>query len=207
MSLNISNLDTERKDAILNAALKEFANKGYDDASTNVIAKESKISKPLMFHYVNSKKELFLFLYDYCTDMINKEYLNLMNFNEKDIFEKLHQSYILQLELLRKYPWIFEFNKLTTLTKSDEINKKIEERVNNKQPFCYETMFSSIDESKFREGLNIEMSKQLIFWGNIGFTNQIMEYIRNSEYTQLIYNEISIKLKAYFDELRNVFYR
>lgn len=199
-------LESKRRDAILNAALKEFATKGFDEASTNVIAKESGISKGLMFHYVNSKKDLFLFLYDYCTDMINKEYFDLMNFNEKDIFERLRQSYLLQLELLQKHPWIFEFNKITA-TKSDEINKELEERLKGKQSLCYETMFGLIDESKFREGLDIERCKQFIFWANIGFTNQILEDIRNSEINELDYDKIIAKLDGYLDELRNIFYK
>ena len=33
-------LKPERRNAILNAALKEFARKGYDEASTNVIARK-----------------------------------------------------------------------------------------------------------------------------------------------------------------------
>ncbi len=207
MFLNIINLESKRRDAILNAALKEFAMKGFDDASTNVIAKEAGISKGLMFHYVNSKKDLFLFLFDYCTDMINKEYLNLMNFNEKDIFERLRQSYLLQLELLQKHPWIFEFNKITAITKSDEINEELKERLNGKQPLCYETMFGSIDESKFREGLDMERCKQLIFWGNIGFTNQILEDIRNSELNELDYDKIIVKFDGYFNELIKIFYK
>jgi AcrR family transcriptional regulator len=53
-------LEPERRNAIMNAALREFAVKGFDDASTNVIAKEYGISKPLMFHYVNNKKDFFI---------------------------------------------------------------------------------------------------------------------------------------------------
>ncbi|MGP4108783.1 TetR/AcrR family transcriptional regulator [Virgibacillus sp. L01] len=203
----VLNLEPKRKDVILNAALKEFATKGFDDASTNVIAKESGISKGLMFHYVNSKKNLFLFLYDYCTDMINKEYLDLMNFNEQDIFEKLRQSYLLQIELLQKHPWIFDFIKITATTQSDEINKELEGRVKEKQLLCQETMFDKVDESKFREGLDIERSKQLIFWSNIGFTNQILEDIRNSEITELDYDNILIELDGYLNELRKIFYK
>lgn len=203
----VLNLEPKRKDVILNAALKEFATKGFDDASTNVIAKESGISKGLMFHYVNSKKNLFLFLYDYCTDMINKEYLDLMNFDEQDIFEKLRQSYLLQIELLQKHPWIFEFIKITATTKSDEINKELEGRVNEKLLFCQETMFDKVDESKFREGLDVERSKQLIFWSNIGFTNQILEDIRSSEITELDYDNILAELDGYLNELRKIFYK
>ena len=204
---SIMNLESKRRDAIVNAALKEFATKGYDDASTNVIAKESGMSKGLMFHYVNNKKDLFLFLYDYCTDMINKEYLDLMHFNEKDIFERLRQSYLLQIELLQKHPWIFEFNKTTAITKSDEINKELEERLKGKQSLCYETMFGFIDESKFREGLDIQKCKQLIFWMNTGFTNQILENIRNSEIAELDYDKIVAQLDGFFNELRKLFYK
>lgn len=75
-------LDTQRRDAILNAALKEFIIRGYDNASTNVIAKEAGISKALMFHYVSSKQE----------------YFELMNYEERDIFDKLHQSYVSQIQ-------------------------------------------------------------------------------------------------------------
>ncbi len=202
----LSNLESKRRDAILNAALKEFATKGYDEASTNVIAKEAGISKGLMFHYVNSKKDLFLFLYDYCTDMLNKEYFSLMNFSEKDIFERLRQSYLLQLELLQKHPWIFEFNKITA-AKSDEVNKEIEEKLKGKHTLCSETLFGLIDESKFREGLDIETCKQLILWANIGFTNQILEDIRNAELDELDYDEIIEKLDGFFNELRKIFYK
>lgn len=207
MLSKIKNLESKRRDAILNAAFKEFATRGFDAASTNVIAKESGISKGLMFHYVNSKKDLFLFLYDYCTDMINKEYFDLMNFNEKDILERLRQSYLIQLELLQKHPWIFEFNKITDITKSDEINKELEERLKGKQSLCYETMFDLIDESKFREGLDVERCKQLIFWANIGFTNQMLEDIRNSEINELDYDKIIAKLDDYLNELRKIFYK
>lgn len=203
----IEKLEDNRRDAILNAALKEFAEKGFDEASTNVIAKESGISKGLMFHYVNSKKDLFLFLFDYCMDMIDKEYFELMNFKERDIFEKLRQSYLLQLELLRKYPWIFEFNKVSATAKSEEINKELEERMKGKQSFCDKTMFDLIDESKFREGLDVERCKQLILWTNIGFTNQILEDIRNSEKNELDYDMIVAQLDGFFNELKKIFYK
>ncbi len=207
MLLKLINLESKRRDAILNAALKEFSTKGFDEASTNVIAKEAGISKGLMFHYVNSKKDLFLFLYDYCTDMINKEYFDLMNFNEKDIFERLRQSYLLQLELLQKHPWIFEFNKVGAVTRSDEINKELEDRLEGKQTLCYEAMFDLFDESKFREGLDIEKCKQLIFWANIGFANQMLEEIRNSEINELDYDKVIAKLDGYLNELRKIFYK
>jgi TetR/AcrR family transcriptional regulator len=198
-------LDPKRRDAILNAALKEFSTKGFDDASTNVIAKEAGISKSLMFHYVNSKNDLFLSLYDYCSEIIKNEYFELINFKEKDILERLRQSYILQIELLHKYPWILEFIKVTDINELGEARK--EDGFNAQKSLCLETMFGIIDESRFREGLDIERCKQLIYWANVGFTNQILEDIINSDSDKLDYDKILAELDANLNELRKVFYK
>ena len=56
MPAKLLNMEPQRRDAVLNAALKEFSSQGYDKASTNIIAKEAGISKALIFHYVNSKQ-------------------------------------------------------------------------------------------------------------------------------------------------------
>lgn len=205
--VKLLNLEPKRRDAILNSALKEFATKGFDKASTNVIAKEAGISKALMFHYVNSKKDFFLFLCDYCSEIVKREYFDSVNLNEKDILERLRQSYILQLELLYKYPWILEFTRITANEKSDEVKKELEEILKGQQSICNEILFGQIDESKFREGLDIERCKLLILWANIGFANQKLEDIRNSEISKLDYDKIIIELDGYLNELRKSFYK
>jgi len=206
MPIKLLDLEPQRRDAILNAALNEFVLRGFDNASTNVIAKDAGISKALMFHYVNNKQELFLCVYDYFTELLNKEYFMKMNFKETDIFERLRQSYLLQIELLKQHPWIFEFNKLSSPTNSDEVNKELENRSNKKQSSCDHQIFDMIDVSKFRLGLDIEKCKQFILWANIGFTNQILDDIRKSEASSLDYERIVSTLDEYFDELRKVFY-
>ncbi|GAB0166672.1 TetR/AcrR family transcriptional regulator [Lysinibacillus sp. CTST325] len=199
-------LDSQRRNAILNAALKEFSSQGYDNASTNVIAKEAGISKALMFHYVSSKQEFFLVVYDYFSDLIKKEYFELMNYDAKDIFDRLRQSYLLQIKLSEKYPWILEFNKLSRTTNSNEVNEELENRTNKEHSSCYSKLFDEIDETKFRKGLDLEKCKQFILWSNIGFTNEILDDIRNSESQSLNFELVIEKLDGYFDELRKVFY-
>lgn len=196
-------LDTQRRDAILNAALKEFALRGYDDASTNVIAREAGISKALMFHYVSSKQELFLVVYDFFSDLMKHEYFELMNYEERDIFNKLHQSYVLQIALIQKYPWITEFSKLSSITNSDEINNELEKRKTYSD--CYPKLFDDIDTTKFRKGVDIEMCKQIILWLNIGFTNQLLHEIRSDE-TNVNSGVLLKRLDRYFEELKKIFY-
>lgn len=48
------------KERILNVATEEFANLGYSSTSTNAICRKSEVSKGLLYHYYNSKKEMYL---------------------------------------------------------------------------------------------------------------------------------------------------
>lgn len=205
--MSIADLDTKRKQAILNAALKEFAVKGFDAASTNTIAREAGISKALMFHYVGSKQELFLFVYDYFYALLDKEYHMLIRYDERDIFDRLYQVYILQMKLLKQYPWIFELNKLSALTKCEELNKEIKLRNETSETKCYPMIFESFDTTKFRTEIDIEKSKQIIYWSFTGFAHQMLDRIRNSTYEQLDTWKIEEALIDLCTQLKLLFYK
>src|SRR2546423_7749070 len=49
----------ERKDDVLDAALIEFAERGYEGTSTDDIAKRAGISQPYLFRLFGTKKELY----------------------------------------------------------------------------------------------------------------------------------------------------
>ncbi|GAB2497270.1 hypothetical protein GCM10008929_17930 [Alkalibacterium psychrotolerans] len=57
-------LDKEKQDRILDAAFQEFAEKGYEQASTNQIAKAAGIGKGTLFYYFKNKQNLFYDLID-----------------------------------------------------------------------------------------------------------------------------------------------
>lgn len=52
----------KRREQILNAALKVFANRGFIGAKTNLIAKEAGLSEGLLYKYFKSKDEIFVSL-------------------------------------------------------------------------------------------------------------------------------------------------
>ena len=50
----------DRKDSILDAALIEFADRGFEGTSTEDIAKRAGISQPYLFRLFGTKKELYI---------------------------------------------------------------------------------------------------------------------------------------------------
>jgi len=56
----------ERKDAVLDAALVEFAERGLEGTSTEDIARRAGISQPYLFRLFRTKRELFLATVNRC---------------------------------------------------------------------------------------------------------------------------------------------
>ena len=63
-------LTDEKRTAILNAALQCFGKFGYEKASINDIAVAAHISKASLFQYFGSKKQLYIYLLEYCKKII-----------------------------------------------------------------------------------------------------------------------------------------
>ena len=90
--------DDARKNRILEAALVEFADKGYKKASTNTIVKEAKVSKGLLFHYFISKKELYIHIYNYALATITNELYEGVNFADTDVLNWLNASTVQRID-------------------------------------------------------------------------------------------------------------
>ena len=112
-------LEPEKRERILNAAISEFAQKGYKNASTNEIVKEAGISKGLIFHYFKNKKQLYFYLYDYLMEIMAEEYFQESWLDEKDFFKKMRMASLAKLELYRRHPLIFKFF-LTAYAETDD---------------------------------------------------------------------------------------
>lgn len=71
-----NNLSKEKQETIIETSLKEFIIHDYESASLNQIINELGIAKGSFYRYFDSKKELYLYLIDYCIDKKFK-YLSL----------------------------------------------------------------------------------------------------------------------------------
>lgn len=200
-------LSEEKQDRILNAAIKEFANKGYQKASTNVIVKEAEISKGLIFHYFNNKKDMYLFLYSHFMDLSMKEILEKIDWSEKDIFNRYKNIGHLKFELFQKYPEMFNFIKSVYKEDAPEVKSDIEKK--NKQLLNngYKDMFGDVDVTKFKEGLDIEKTLNIIFWTLEGFAYRQQDRAIANEFNQAFLDEVMIEMEVYLEILREAFYK
>lgn len=201
------NLASEKQDRILNAALKEFAQKGYQKASTNEIVKEAGISKGLLFHYFSNKKDMYLFLYSHFMDISLKEILEKIDWSEKDIFKRYKLIGQLKFELFQKYPEMFNFIKSVYTEDAPEVKKEIDQKNKQLKDSGYKDMFGDIDVTKFKEGLDIGKTLNIIFWSLEGFAYRQQDKAIAVEFNQEFLDEVMREMEAYCEILQAAFYK
>lgn len=200
-------LDTEKQQRILNAAMKEFTQKGYDNASTNEIVKEAKIGKGMLFHYFNNKKDLFLFLYDHTLEVVMKEFYGKLDLNEKDILKRLRQVQSVKFCLISKYPDMFNFIRAVNLEVSSEVKGDLETRNNEYFTESYNILLTDIETSRFRENVDIDRAINSIIWTLEGFAAREREKRERLLSNKLNYDEFLAELDMYFQLFKNSFYK
>lgn len=169
------NIEEEKRERVINAAMKEFAQKGYLAASTNEIAKEAGISKGLLFHYFTSKKDLYLYLYDHAVEMMIEKMDAKVDREERDFFVKLRQASVVKLGIFNVHPDLFQFLKMAFFEESSDVKAELLGRFKRIASSEYSRMFADIDTSKFKEGIDPEKAIQIVMWSMEGLGEQERE--------------------------------
>lgn len=201
------NCEPDKQERILNAAIKEFAQKGFEKASTNEIVKDANISKGLLFHYFNNKKDLYFFLYDYSLNIFMNDFFGKIDLKEKDVFNRLRQMATLKLELIQKYPEMFKFILVANLEEAAEVKNELGQRNRNTLSQSYQKMFDGINLSLFREGIDIQRAIQILIWTIEGFSNQEAEKARVLHSKEIDYDQALAEIDNYLELLKKCFYK
>lgn len=201
------NIDEEKQQRILNAALNEFAQKGYDHASTNEMVKAAGISKGLLFHYFKNKKELYLFLHEHFIAVLLEEFFNEEQFAEPDVFERLKNIMILKSQLMKKYPEIFTFFVSAYTETSSEIKNELDYSHHELMQSSYTKIFENIDTTMFKENIDMKRAIQIVFWTLEGYSNQVMEKVKHSGQSDNDFTAEFAEADRYIQILKTAFYQ
>lgn len=200
-------LNPEKQERILNAALKEFAKKGYKNAMTDEIAKGARISKGALFQYFKNKKQLFLFLYDRTLNLVMKEFLEKIDLQEKDILNRLRQVLRIEFLLLEKYPDLFDFIEAVNREEAIEVIDDLKLRNKEHTLSSYRRLAEGIDTSRFKADVEIDRAMNVILWTMEGFGRQEKEKIKGLALKEWKMDAILGEADIYLELLRDRFYR
>ncbi|HAX72373.1 MAG TPA: TetR family transcriptional regulator [Firmicutes bacterium] len=207
MNEKFFNLPLQKQYRILNAAMKEFVVKGYQSASTNEIVKEAQISKGLLFHYFENKKQLFLYLCEYCVDLALEQFYKKSIFTEGDLFLRIKEMTLLKIGLMDQHPDLFNFLTMAFNENHEDVSTELKEKLVKASESGYQQLFRHIDYSKFKDELDMQMMINMMMWTYQGFSEVELMNLKECEDVQETYYRIFKDIDKYTNMMRLMFYK
>lgn len=102
------NLPEEKQKRVLETALEEFSEKGYQGASINRMVSRLGIAKGSIYQYFSDKKSLFLYIFDYAVDLVRKRLKQVkQETREEPTFERIRRSLLSGVDFIEEHPFIY----------------------------------------------------------------------------------------------------
>lgn len=124
--------DFEREKDLVQAALKEFTEKGYEQASINQIIQQSGMSKGTFYYHFLGKEELFFYLIQKVADL-KLEWLSDHAPKESsgpmELFTLLRLHLRMMVGFIEKYPDYAEFGFSVILNSNSDLYQKVMDKM------------------------------------------------------------------------------
>lgn len=168
-------LSEEKLLPIIEAALKCFGKHGYKKASMGDIAQNSGVSKPMLFHYFGTKRDLYLYLSEYVRSVMIEAYKRNEINGYDDLFERIIVASRMKMGILEKHPHILKFI-ISMFEETDDavtdITKKI---MPEAQRFSYDLVLRKEDIIKFKENVDIDVVMRMMFLMAEGYAHEMTD--------------------------------
>jgi AcrR family transcriptional regulator len=166
-------LPPEKQHRIIDAALCSFGKNGYKKASAADIAAAAGISKPMVFHYFGSKKNLYLYLLNFCGNKLAGGVMSKFDKSETDFFKVIRHASEIKASLLKEYPDIMLFIESMYFEADPEVEPEIKKvMLRGKGEYDIGQFFENVDYSRFKEGVNPALVMKLLVYFSEGVARQ-----------------------------------
>ncbi len=185
----------DKRIAVINSAYACFGKNGYKKTSIADIAKQADVSKALIFHYFDTKKNLYKYIIDFGIEKL----LEIMTWETEDYFQLIEEAMNKKAKIMSEFPGLFEFS-LSLINESDEeVVDMLKELFENNAFEEYMKMFENIRWDKFKP----EFDKKTI----MSITKWITDGYINSEINNKTFEQMQADIIKYLKLLKQFFYK
>lgn len=175
MNEKFFSLPEEKQQAILNAGYRVFSQNSYKNSPMSEIAESAGISKSLLFHYFHNKKELYLYLWEYCAQT-TIEYLTRYGcYGQTELFESMERGMRAKMEIIRRYPDMGTFTIRAFYEKDREICAAIQESYHKYFNLKADQTRLNLDPGQFTPGLDVAMMYREMYWASEGYLWEMVQ--------------------------------
>ena len=169
MNDKFNSLSDERQKMIINGAMKCFSIHGYEKASMADIAKEAGVSKALLFHYFETKKKLFLYLWNLTAEKTRESLVASDVEGDKDFFSVMEKGLKAKMDLARSWPWMAIFAVKAWYEDDPEVSPDITKSTDPYAKVTGETLRLLYTDTDFRDDLDIGVMYKDMYYMSEGY--------------------------------------
>jgi AcrR family transcriptional regulator len=140
-----------RKLQIINAAVKRFTKHGINKTTLSEIARDLRIGKTTIYHYFQSKEELFYATIELRSNEYLEEIKNIFNDSDKQFEEKLLDYFQFKYSFEEKYQLLYELILLVLKDSTFEPELKALEDLLGKEKEIMKNIFTKINKVKYND--------------------------------------------------------
>lgn len=158
------NLSEKKREMILNTAIDEFYEYGFEKASISKIVNKAGIAKGSFYQYFEDKEDLFSFVIEnarerkliYFSEIINSEL-------ELDFFELLRELYRASLNFLKGNPKLSSINDSFLISDNNKLKDKImNQGIDKSNQFLKDLLRKGIENGKVNHEIDLEFTAYII---------------------------------------------
>jgi TetR/AcrR family transcriptional regulator len=173
-------LPPEKQEKVFEAAVGEFASKGYKNASMNSLVKAAGISKGSIFQYFQSKQNLFDGVMHIATDRV-KLYLKQVRDDTRELnfFERLKRMLHAGFRFIDRHPLLARiYFHLLQSGEAPSGSEEILQLRKQANEFLVDLLREAIERGEIREDLDVERVAFLL--------NALLETLLRAYYTEFL---------------------
>ncbi|NYB75229.1 TetR/AcrR family transcriptional regulator [Sedimentibacter hydroxybenzoicus DSM 7310] len=191
------------KDKILDACFEVFAIHGYANTSTTMLAEAAGISKALIFHHFNNKKDLYLSVLDRCIEKGRIEMGFDTLLENQDFFEAKEKFSIIKVNYYKKNPKLMKVMMEAFYETPVELKTEIQNKYGmllDGNEKAWKKLFEKVD---LRENVNREQAFRLVMLTLDYFDNKYLADLENNnDFEEVYLNEFLSERNSFLSMIR-----
>jgi AcrR family transcriptional regulator len=195
-----------KQQTIIDAALKEFATKGYRLASTNKIVKDARISKGILFRYFGNKENLYLYLINYVAEIVIREVSANADFDTTDIIDLMMRTAQAKVDTAVRHPIEMKLYRDMFLQELPECATKFTQQVVAVGYKMIGELLMMTNDALLKDGLDKEEVMSVVSWVLQGLSDEIIKSTEIGN-TPEEYERYLARVNRYMDLMKTLFYR
>jgi TetR/AcrR family transcriptional regulator len=205
---NFERIPQAEKLSILNACIEEFAQKGYEKASTNAIVHKAGIPKGTLFFFFGNKKNLYLYVIDHAVTLYVQMTLQASDEMPNDLFDRLIFIGRERMKFALNQPQLYKLFYHAFINAPEDIQNELRGRYSAYYTPSIQMLTTGLDHSRFKPDVHVDKVIELIYSileGLLSKSIPILQKLQPSESLEMV-DKLFIECDEYFTMIRQGVY-